>query len=128
MLGGHVEATTHALSVLIPFATQGKARILLTSKKTKDFPNVPTLDELGYKQELFSPWFAMYAPVGVPEEVIRILVPAIKKAVDSPDVIAQISKIGGSVIDYKSPAELKKLAIEELKTISALAVELGLRK
>jgi tripartite-type tricarboxylate transporter receptor subunit TctC len=70
----------------------------------------------------------MYAPAGVPGEVIRILVPAIKKAVDSPDVIAQISKIGGSVIEYKSPAELKKLAIEELQTISTLAVELGLRK
>ena len=128
MLGGHVEATTHALSVLIPFASQGKARILLTSKKARDVPNVPTLDELGYKQELFSPWFAMYAPAGVPEEVIRVLVPAIRKAVESPDVIDQIGKIGGTVVDYKSPAELKKLSIEELQTISALSVQLGLRK
>ncbi len=128
MLGGHVEATANACSMFIPHIAEGKVRMLLTSKKMKEFPNVPTLDQLGYKQELFSPWFAMYAPAGIPEEVKKILVPAVKRAVDDPGVIAQISKIGGSVIEYRSPEELKKMAAEELETISALAIKLGLRK
>ena len=37
-------------------------------------------------------------------------------------------KIGGTVIDYKSPEELKKITAEELETISAIAVKIGLRK
>jgi len=128
MLGGNVEATCISLSMLIPFVKSGKARILLTSKKMMDFPNVPTLNELGFKQELPSPWFAMYAPFGIPEEVKKILVPAIKEAIHNPDVIAKISKIGGSVIDYKPPEELKKITTEELETISAIAIKIGLRK
>jgi tripartite-type tricarboxylate transporter receptor subunit TctC len=128
LLGGSVEATCISLSMLIPFVSSGKVRVLLTSKKMMDFPNIPTLNEMGFKQELPSPWFAMYAPMGIPEEVKKILVPAVKEAIQNPDVIARINKIGGSVIDYKSPEELKKTTIEELETISAIAVKIGLRK
>jgi tripartite-type tricarboxylate transporter receptor subunit TctC len=128
MLNGQVEATTQSISVLAPFAAAGKVRYLVTSRKMKAHPDIPDLAALGYNKELFSPWFAMYAPAGVPQEVIKVLVPAIKRAMDSPEVVARINKIGGSLIDYKSPAELKKMAIEELETISALAVKMGLRK
>jgi tripartite-type tricarboxylate transporter receptor subunit TctC len=128
MLGGNVEATCISMSMVIPFANSGKAKILLTSKKMAEFPNIPTLNELGFKQELPSPWFAMYAPAGIPEEVKKVLVPALKEAIHNPDVTAKISKIGGSVIDYKSPEELRKTTIEELETISAIAIKIGLRK
>ena len=128
MLGGNVEATCISMSMVLPFTNSGKAKILLTSKKMVEFPNIPTLNELGFKQELPSPWFAMYAPAGIPEEVKKVLVPALKEAIHNPDVTAKISKIGGSVIDYKSPEELKKTTIEELETISAIAIKIGLRK
>ncbi|OFZ90622.1 MAG: hypothetical protein A2V78_07205 [Betaproteobacteria bacterium RBG_16_64_18] len=128
MLEGQVEATTQSLSVMAPYLAAGKVRILVTSRKMKAFPDIPVLDELGYKRELFSPWFAMYAPAGVPQEVVKILVPAIKAAMDSPEVVARINKIGGSVIEYKSPEELRKMEIEEIETISALAIKMGLRK
>lgn len=128
MLGGQVEATTQSLSVVAPFANSGKVRILVTSRKMKEFPDIPILQELGYARELFSPWFAMYAPSGIPEDVLKLLVAAVKKAMESPEVIARINKIGGSIIEYKSPAELRKMAIEEIETISAMAKKLGLRK
>ena len=128
MLGGQVEATTQSLSVLVPFIAEGRVRVLVTSRKVKELPNVPVLQELGYKQELYSPWFAMYAPAGTPHEVINVLVPAIKKAMESPEVVARINKIGGTLIEYKSPAELKKMEIEEIEAISALGAKMGLRK
>ncbi len=128
MLGGQVEATTQSLSVLVPFMKSAKLRVLVTSRKMKDFPDLPVLEELGYKRELFSPWFAMYAPAGTPDGVLRILVPAIRKAMASPETVDKIQKIGGSVIEYKSPAELKNMAIEEIETISVLAKKMGLRK
>jgi tripartite-type tricarboxylate transporter receptor subunit TctC len=128
MLGGHVEATSNALSVMIPFAASGQARILMTSKKMPDFPNIPTMRDLGYKQDLPTPWFAMYAPAGISEEIKKILVPAVKEAFLSPEGRDKVNKIGGSVIDYKTPAELKKIAADDLEVISAIAVKLGLRK
>jgi tripartite-type tricarboxylate transporter receptor subunit TctC len=55
--------------LISPHFQAGKVRLLLTSKKIPEFPNIPTITELGYKQELPASWFAMYGPVGMPEEV-----------------------------------------------------------
>ena len=128
LLGGHVEATTYSFTPIIPHFNSGKIRVLLTSKKMSDYPDIPTINDLGYKEELTTPWFAMYAPAGVSEEVKKVLVPAIKEAIQHPEAVAKISKIGGSVIDYKPPEELKKIMVQDLKTFSEIALKLGLRK
>ncbi len=128
VLGGHVEAVTFAFSGLIPFAKSGKLRILLTSKKMSDFPDVPTFQELGYKEELPSPWFALYAPADIPDEVKRVLIPAIKQAVNSPETVEKLNKLGGALIEHKSPSELRKIMMDEYEAISAIAKKIGLRK
>lgn len=128
LLGGHVEATSFSFTPLIPHVHSKKVRVLLTSTKMMDFPNIPTLNELGFKQNLLTPWFAMYAPAGIPDEVKKILVQAIREAIHHPDVIDRVNKIGGSVIDYKSPEELKRVMIGDLKTFSEIVAKLGLRK
>jgi tripartite-type tricarboxylate transporter receptor subunit TctC len=128
LLGGHVEAISFSFTPLIPHVQSRKIRALLTSTKMMDYPNIPTLNELGFKQELLTPWFAMYAPAGVPEEVKKILVTAIKEAIYHPDALDRIKKIGGSVIGYKSPEEFKKVMIGDLKTFSEINAKLGMRK
>jgi tripartite-type tricarboxylate transporter receptor subunit TctC len=127
LLGGHVEVISDAFMNVKPHAQAGKLRILLMTKKMPEFPDVPTLSELGYRQDLLSPWFAFYAPVGVPEEVSKVLVSAIEKAIKNPELISKFLKMG-FIVDYKSPAELRKLAIEDYERAYGLAVKLGLRK
>jgi tripartite-type tricarboxylate transporter receptor subunit TctC len=128
LLGGHAEVTSNALSLAIPHVKAGNIRMLLITKKVPEFPNVPTITELGYKQDLLSPWFALYAPVGMPEEVKKVLVPAVEKAIKSPELKAKMEKLGGYLVDYKSPAELKKLMIEDYEKAMAIAIKAGLRK
>jgi tripartite-type tricarboxylate transporter receptor subunit TctC len=127
VLGGHVEMTFDAISKIAPHVESGKMRMLLVSIKTPQFPNIPMLSELGYKQELPASWFAMYGPAGLPEEVKKVLIPAIEKAVKNPELKAKLEKMHFTVI-YKSPAELKKLAAEEYETALAIAKKVGLRK
>ena len=127
LLGGHVEMTFDAINKFIPHVESGKLRVLLLTNKMPEFPNVPTMTELGYKQELPSTWFAMYGPAGMPEEVKKVLIPAVEKAIKNPELKAKIEKMR-FVVDYKSPAELKKLAAEEYETALAIAKKIGLRK
>jgi tripartite-type tricarboxylate transporter receptor subunit TctC len=127
LLGGHVEATANALSLALPHFSAGKMRILLTSRKYPEFPNIPTLTELGYKQELNAGWFALYAPAGVPEEVKKVLIPAFQRTVRNPEMKSKIGKMG-FIVDYKSPAELNKIMIEDYETSVAIAIKIGLRK
>jgi tripartite-type tricarboxylate transporter receptor subunit TctC len=127
LLGGHVDVIGESYTLVLPHVTAGKFKILVASKKIREFPNIPTMTQLGYKQDLLSAWFAIHAPVGIPEEVGKTLVPAIEKAVKSPGVKDPIEKMG-YIVEYKSPAELKKLSMEDYETAKAIAIKTGLRK
>ena len=125
LLGGHVEVTCDGFAKVKPHADAGKMKVLLITNKMPAFPEIPTITELGYKENLFATWFALYAPAGIPEEVRRVLVPAIEKAVKNTKT--KIDEMG-SLAEYKSPAELKKMTDEEYKKAYEIAIRIGLRK
>ncbi len=125
LLGGHVEVTCDGLAKVKPHAEAGKMKVLLITNKMPAFPEIPTITELGYKESLFATWFALYAPSGIPEEVRKTLVPAIEKAVNLTK--PRIDKMG-SLAEYKSPAEMKKMTEEDYKKALVIAKKIGLRK
>jgi tripartite-type tricarboxylate transporter receptor subunit TctC len=127
LLGGHVEMSCDIINKLVPHMEAGKIRVLLITHKVDYLPDVPTLIELGYKQELPYLWFAMYGPAGMPDDVKKVLIPAIEKAVKDPDLKAKMEKIGFTVY-YKSPEEFRKIVLEEYNTALAIAKKIGLRK
>jgi tripartite-type tricarboxylate transporter receptor subunit TctC len=69
----------------------------------------------------------LYNPFGTPEEAKKILAPVIEKAIKDPAVKARIEKMG-YIVDYKSPAELKKISTQDYETASAIAIKIGLHK
>jgi len=125
VLGGHVEATLDGYGKLKPHVEAGRMRILLIDPKKPDQPQIPTLRELGYKQSIPATWFALWAPAGIPDDARKVLVPAVEKAVKAtkPKIDAL-----GSICEYKSPAETKKLRDDEYKQMYEIAVRIGLRK
>ncbi len=127
LLGGHVEATFDAIGKIMPHVDSGKMRILLISRKFSKYPNIPTITDLGFKQELLSAWFGLFAPAGIPEEVKKVLIPSIEKAINTPELKAKIEN-RGYIPEYKSPSELKTLIINNYETARALAIKLGLGK
>jgi len=127
LLGGHVEMTFDAISKIAPHVESGKMRMLLVTIKSPIFPKAPTLTELGYKQEVVPSWFAMYGPAGLPEDVKKVLIPNIQKAVNNPESKAKLEKLH-FIVSYRPPAEQKKLAVEEYEGALAIAKKIGLRK
>jgi tripartite-type tricarboxylate transporter receptor subunit TctC len=127
VLGGHVESSFIGIGLALPQVKAGKIRPLLTTRKWSELPDVPTLTDLGYKKELDSGWFAFYAPAGVPEEVKMVLVPAFEKVARNPEMKSRIDKMG-FVVDYKSPAELRKIMIEGFEAAMSIAQKIGAQK
>jgi len=127
LLGGHVDASFIANSLAGPHVKAGKLRMLLLTKKMSEYPDVPTISDFGYKQNLLMAWFAIYAPAGIPEDVKKVLVPAIEKSIKNPELITKIEKMG-FVVDYKPPQELRQLQINDYEIARSLAVKLGLSK
>jgi tripartite-type tricarboxylate transporter receptor subunit TctC len=118
--GGHIEAVALALGALRTHIDSGAMRGIVISSKWKDLPNVPTMQELGFKDPLFGIWTAFYAPAGIPDEVTRVLVPAIQRAVSTPEMSAQMNKFGISA-EYLPPDKL----LAEMKNEHERVVRIG---
>lgn len=125
--GGHVEAVAVALGAVVGQLKARDARGIVISAKFPDFPEIPTLLELGYKQNLPGVWFGFFAPAGVPPEVVQVLVPAIEKAVREPAIASRLLGLG-IVQDYAAPDRLLAEIGEEYRAVEQMARRSGLIK
>ncbi len=98
ILGGHTMAASDATG-WAPHVASGKLRLIATygSKRTKRWPEVPTLDELGYKTVSDSP-FGVCGPKGMEPAVTKVLHDAFRKTLEDPAVLAMLEKFDQSVI------------------------------
>ena len=119
LMGGHVEISVLSLSLIHPQLQAGKLRALLISKKTPEFPNVPTLKQLGYKNDISSVLFAFYAPVGLPDSVKKTLASPLEKAIKAPEVVKAMEQLG-AVEDYVPGPEYKKMMASEYEMVKKL--------
>ena len=80
VLGGHVTAASTSTEWK-PFVLEGRLRLLAThgEKRMKNFPDVPTLKELGYDFYNDST-FLILAPKGTPMPIVKKLEAALHKA------------------------------------------------
>jgi tripartite-type tricarboxylate transporter receptor subunit TctC len=127
LLGGHVEMTCDTINKLVPYMESGELRTLVLSTKMSEFPKIPTLSELGFKQEMVSAWFSISVPSGLPEDIKTTFISAVEKAIRNPGTKARIEKLH-FVVEYKSPAQLKKISAEEYERAVVVAKKAGLIK
>ena len=107
VLGGHTMSASDATG-WGPHVESGKLRLLATygSKRTKRWPNVPTLDELGYKTVSDSP-FGVCGPKNMDPAIVKALHDAFKKTLDDPAVMTTFDKYDQTVIYMDTPTYTK---------------------
>ena len=92
VLGGHVMMMVE-LPAWAPMVEAGQFRALLMlgSERSKKFPDVPILRDLGYPFAFDSP-FGLAGPKGMDPAVVKTLHDAFKKAYDDPKIIELFEK------------------------------------
>jgi tripartite-type tricarboxylate transporter receptor subunit TctC len=119
LMGGHVEMSVLSLSLIHPQLQAGKLRALLISRQAPEFPNIPTLKQLGYKNDMSSVLFAFYGPVGLPDTVKKALASPLEKAIKAPEVVKAMEKLG-ALEDYVPGPEFKKMMTSEYGMVQKL--------
>ncbi len=125
LLGGHIMAHSDATG-WAPHVDSGSMRLLATygSKRTKRWPNVPTLNELGYDTVSDSP-FGIGGPRGMDPAVVRKLQDTFKKTLSDPSVLAALEKYDQPVI-YMDSEEYANFIlasyVKEKRTIERLGL------
>src|SRR4051812_47919374 len=127
MRGGHIEGVVLVLGTMVSHLSAGTVRGIVISSKWPDFPAIPTLQELGYKQSLFGVWTAFYAPAGVSPEVAGVLVPALERAIRSPELAAKLKPLG-ILAEYLPPDKLTAEMKDEQDRVRRIGRQAGLLK
>ena len=123
-VAGETQLTVISSLVAAPHVASGKLRALATGNLTRDpqFPDVPTMAELGYADVEAVTWVGIYAPAATPGEIVRRLNSEIARIVREPDIKAKLDQ-QGVLLAAGPPEELGALISAEIKRWTAVARE-----
>jgi tripartite-type tricarboxylate transporter receptor subunit TctC len=88
-------------------AGQLRALAVVTEKRLPEYPDVPTMAELGYPGVGTLQWLALFAPGGVPQNIIETLHKAAVTAASSPAVVEKLKAQVMRPAPSQSTAEAK---------------------
>ncbi len=129
MLAGRITVNPDALGAAGPMlqAKRMRALAMLGSNRTPSLPDVPTMQELGYKGFAFNGWLGILAPAGTPKAVIDRLHQEIGEAVKSPEIQALYVRLGmeGTVLSPQAYGEEIK---KDMAKYSAVAQQARIEK
>jgi len=106
LLGGHVESSS--IAFWEPYVKEGKLKALVVflDERSPDFPDVPSMKELGYGSPP-GPYVGIAGPAGIPKEVLAKLENAFTKGIKDPKFIEGMKKIYME-INYRNSTDFKK--------------------
>lgn len=106
VLSGEVDISLDSF-VGMPHIKAGKLRPLAvtSAKRVASLPEVPTLEELGYKGMVFGSWTGLLAPKGTPKAIVDRLSSEVQKIVRDPQIQERLrgydhTPVGGSAADF----------------------------
>ena len=107
LIAGQVEILFGSLPSLLPHAKAGRVRALAvgTPLRSQALPEVPTVDESGYRGFDASLWLAFFAPAGTPPPVIERLHQEIVAVIRAADTREALDRAGAEPIT-STPAGL----------------------
>jgi len=96
VVGGSVAMTFDNITTAWPLAKGGKLRAIAvtTAQRSSVAPDVPTLAEAGLAGYEVASWQGVFAPAGVPPDVLRRLNTEIVKIINLPDVREKLIGLG----------------------------------
>ena len=106
----------------------GKLRLLAvtSAKRSRLFPNTPTMAESGVPGYDLSNWYGLVAPAGTPVEVVNKLNGAIRKVMVQPEVRTSLEAAGMEAIST-TPKEFTDHVLGERRKWAALIAKTGIK-
>lgn len=116
LLGGQVQAMFLPVHVALPQARSGKLRILAAggSRRSPVTPELPSLAEEGVRDIDVDIWYALFAPAGLPREMVSLLNAEMVAILAQSEVRDNLQKQGLNPVTG-TPEELARLVEADLE-------------
>jgi tripartite-type tricarboxylate transporter receptor subunit TctC len=108
VLAGQMNMTFEGTTGIVPLIKSGQVRALAVTspKRIPELPDIPTMDELGYRGMPPDSWQAIVAPAGTPVEVINKINAVVNQGLATPELQQKIKRLGGE----PQPRSVKEFA------------------
>ena len=128
LLGGQLDGLFGDVPTVMAQGKAGKLKALAATSQERSeiFPEVPTLQDAGFKGLVLETWYAAFVPVGTPPSIIARLNAEIDKALADPATGKSLLQtatepVGGSA------DELARIARADSEKYARLVRELNVR-
>ena len=128
LLAGTISMSFENLTTAYPPVKQGRLKALAVTSAKRSFvaPDVPTLAESGLTGFDISSWQALFAPAGMPKEMLDRLYTETAKALKAPEVTKRLHDLGLDA-GGMSPEELASVIRSEIPKLGKIVRESGAR-
>jgi tripartite-type tricarboxylate transporter receptor subunit TctC len=116
-IGGHTPIAFTAMPPAAPQIRDGALRALVVTseKRSKTFPDVPTVGEAGLAGQEAYTLTGILAPAGTPKEIVTLLHREIVKIVAEPDVQKRLDEQGFEVVANSPDEFAERIKVEMVK-------------
>lgn len=128
LAGGHVQLGINAVPSVAPHIKAGKLVPLAvaSAKRSRAFPQVPTMAEAGVNGFEYDIWYALFAPTGTPPDVVHRISKALAGALGDAEV-ASVLVAQGAEPAPTTPQELARFIQEDTARWAKLVKERNLK-
>jgi tripartite-type tricarboxylate transporter receptor subunit TctC len=128
LLAGNVDVMFVTLSSAAQFVKAGKLKgfAVTTKERVASLPDVPTVVELGFPEDVSGSWQGLFAVAGTPQPIVAKLHAAVLKAMADPDVRQHMIAASMVLTSSPTPESFKnfvaaesakwKTVVEQIKT------------
>jgi len=131
LIGGHIDLMFVAPNIALEHVRAGsiKAYAVTAKKRLAMAPDIPTVDEAGLPEFYSSTWFAFWAPIGTPQEVIEKLNAAVVATLADTAVRARFADLAQGIFprEQQTPEALGALQKSEIEKWWPIIKEAGIK-
>jgi tripartite-type tricarboxylate transporter receptor subunit TctC len=117
MLSGDTQVSFLNVASSAPMVKAGELKplALVNDKRLPEYPDVPTMQEVGFPGVGTLAWQAMFAPAGTPKPILETVHKAVLQAMQAPAVVEAFNKQNFRIVPNATVDEAKIWLADEMK-------------
>jgi tripartite-type tricarboxylate transporter receptor subunit TctC len=128
VLSGQVSLMVSPIGSALPYIEDGSMRAfaVMSSRRSPRLPDTPTAQELGLGGLDFMLWYGLWAPKGLPAEMVQRVNAAVQATSKEPEIIDRLAALGAEPVT-EDPDAFARFIEGEVQRAARLAEEIGIK-
>lgn len=116
-------------STIVAHVRSGKAVAIAIASpvRHKQFPDLPTMSEQGFKSSQVNSWYAFAAPKNTPAAIVDRLNKDINDILNDPETVTAVDRIGGTIVAGWTPQQTTQMFADEGKRWAGVIEKAGIK-